>query len=120
LRLLVDIALTARDPNCGGYNFAWDGNGDVIFDDTESTRSCRASSSSAGTHGSQLYTLRTLSRATPSLAEAFANEALRPLLDARRIVAFTPRARANVQGRLDSPWQQAALRANRAIGGCAR
>jgi phage gp46-like protein len=60
-----------------------------------------------GTHGSQLYTLRTLTRGTPSLAEAFANEAVQPLINARRIINFAPHARSNVNGQrfvLDFTW----------------
>jgi phage gp46-like protein len=100
-----DIALV-RDPNTGCHNFAWGPSGDVVFDDTEehAIMSClieqrgRWWADTDGTHGSQLYTLRTLTRGTPSLAEAFANEAVQPLINARRIVSFTPRARVNVQG----------------------
>jgi phage gp46-like protein len=109
-----DIALV-RDPNTGCHNFAWDPSGDVVFDDTEAhaIMSClvdqraRWWADTDGTHGSQLYTLRTLTRGTPSLAEAFANEAVQPLVNARRIVAFTPRARANFQGQrflIDVDW----------------
>jgi phage gp46-like protein len=100
-----DIALE-RDPNTGGHNFIWDEAGDVVFTDSEehSVMSClveqraRWWADTDGTHGSQLHTLRTLTRGTPSLAEAFANESVQPLLNQRRIVSFTPRAQANVQG----------------------
>ena len=100
-----DVSL-ARDPNTGGHNFVWDTTGDVVFDDTEqhAVMSClvehraRWWADTDGTHGSQLHTLRTLTRGTPSLAEAFAVESVQPLVAARRIVGFAARARANVQG----------------------
>ncbi len=109
-----DIALE-RDPNTGGHNFAWDATGDAVFDDTEqhAVMSClveqrgRWWADTDGTHGSQLYTLRTLTRGTPSLAEAFAVEAVQPLLSQQRIVGFSAHARANVRGQrflLDVDW----------------
>ena len=100
-----DIAL-ARNPNTGGHNFVWDDSGEVVFDDTEqhAVMSClveqrgRWWADTTGTHGSQLYTLKTLTRSTPSMAEAFANEAVQPLLSEQQIVSFTSQAQANVQG----------------------
>jgi phage gp46-like protein len=75
-----DVALV-RVANTGDHNFAWDDSGDVVFDNTEqhAVMSClveeraRWWADTEGTHGSQLYTLRTLTRGRPSLAEAYAN-----------------------------------------------
>ena len=100
-----DVALV-RDANTGGHNLSWDDSGDVVFDNTEqhAVMSClveeraRWWADADGTHGSQLSTLRTLTRGTPSLAEAYANEGVQTLLDQKIISSFDAKAQANVQG----------------------
>jgi phage gp46-like protein len=99
-----DVALV-RDANTGGHNFAWDDSGDVVFDDTQqhAVMSClveeRAQwwADTDGTHGSQLYTLRTLTRRTPSLAEAYANEGVQTLLDQQLISRFSALAQSSLR-----------------------
>jgi phage gp46-like protein len=100
-----DIALV-RDANTGGHNLAWDDSGDVVFDNTEqhAVTSCliegraRWWADTNGTHGSQLYTLRTLTLGTPSLSKAYANEGVQTLLDQKMISSFDAQAQANFQG----------------------
>jgi len=109
-----DVALV-RDANTGGHNLSWDDSGDVVFDNTEqhAVMSClveeraRWWADTAGTHGSQLYTLRTLTRGTPSLAEAYANEGAQTLIDQQIISGFTAEAQANIQGQryiVEADW----------------
>jgi phage gp46-like protein len=109
-----DVALV-RDANTGGHNFAWDDSGDVVFDNTEqhAVMSClveeraRWWADTDGTHGSQLHTLRTLTRGTPSLAEAYAIEGVQTLLDQQIISSFSAQAQANVQGQrfiVEADW----------------
>ena len=83
-----DLAMTNQDGGTGLYNFAW-AFGDPTFDDTEAHRVIsllvehRPSprhpgywADETGRRGSLLYTLQTLTSATPSQAEAYAADAL--------------------------------------------
>ncbi len=109
-----DIALE-RDPASGRCNFAWDESGDVVFDGSEEHAVLSVLlehlaawwADTNGTHGSQLHTLKEMRRATPSQAEAYAREALQPLVDQRRIQQVTAQASRAPGGglRLDVAWQ---------------
>lgn len=65
-----------------------------------------------GSYGSQLHTVKTLRRATPSELEAFAREALAPLVTARTILP--PRGRREL--RVDVTLDRALGRASIEVG----
>lgn len=86
-----DVALS-RNPNTGRMNLQWV-NGDVVFDDTcehevmSRLVEKRATwwADEAGTHGSRIYTITHIDASTQSDADAYAREALQPMVDAKRI-----------------------------------
>jgi phage gp46-like protein len=86
-----DIALV-RNPNTGRFNFQWK-DGDVVFDRTcEHEVMSRLVEKRAkwwadadGAHGSRLSTITHINASTRSEADAYAREALQPMVDANRI-----------------------------------
>lgn len=106
-----DIALTNRNAKNGKYGLPWNADGDVTFDETlEHEVMCRLVEhrgrwlgDADGTQGSRLYTLRqgssTASR--KSDAEAFAREALQPMLDAKTLTLDKVEATPRSAGRVD-------------------
>lgn len=108
---MLDISLGARRGN-GRFGFVRTADGDVQFDETEAHAVVTSSVERLAswpfdpTHGSKLYTLRNLTSATPSQAEAMALEAEAPLEAAglvRGVSASAAAATAEGQrtGRLD-------------------
>jgi phage gp46-like protein len=84
---LTDIALV-RNPANGRFNFQWK-NGDVVTDTTcEHEVMSRLVEKRAqwwadedGTHGSRIHTVKTLNGSAQSNGEAYAREALQPMID---------------------------------------
>ena len=87
-----DVKLV-RNEATGRFDLSWDSTGDVEFTDNESHAvlvcliEWRAKwwADRDGTHGSQLYKVRSLTKGTSSQVEAYAREALQGLVDANRI-----------------------------------
>jgi phage gp46-like protein len=88
-----DMAMTKQDPSTGLYNFDWS-NGDPLFDDTQAHRCLSLLiehrptpekpgywADETGKRGSYLYTLRNITNATPSQAEAYAADAMQKAVD---------------------------------------
>jgi phage gp46-like protein len=94
---MSDIAI-APNLNNGRQGFAW-ADGDVVFDDTLEHEVLsrlvewrgRWWADSRGTHGSRLFTIKHLSASTTSDAEAYAREALQPMVDAKRLTIVAVR-----------------------------
>jgi phage gp46-like protein len=86
-----DVAL-ARNPNTGRFNFQWK-DGDVVFDSTCEhevisrlvEKRAKWWADETGTHGSRLWTITHINASTRSEADAYAREALQPMIDANRI-----------------------------------
>ena len=88
---MSDVALS-RNQNNGRQNLQW-ADGDVVFDDTLEHEvlsrlvewRARWWADGNGTHGSRLHTIKHLSASTRSDAEAYAREALQPMVDAKQL-----------------------------------
>jgi phage gp46-like protein len=96
----------------GLQGFAFDERGDVVFDESEAHAVMSSLveqrgkwwADPAGTHGSRLRTIRTITASTQSDAEAFAREALAKLvatdrISLKRVVVSIPRT--GVSGRVE-------------------
>jgi phage gp46-like protein len=108
---MVDITLGPRRSN-GRFGFVKTADGDVQFDDTQAHAVVTSAVEQQGswvfdpTHGSKLYTLRSLTAKTPSQAEAMVLEAEAPLEQDNAVVGVTASAKAELNqgqrtGRLD-------------------
>lgn len=88
-----DLAMTSQDPATGRFNFDWE-YGSPKFDNTEAHRCLsllvehRPTANNpgywadeTGKRGSYLYTLRNMTTATPSQAEAYAADAMQRAVD---------------------------------------
>lgn len=101
----TDITLGNRSEATGRYNFVVGDDGDVEFDDKEahavmtSVIEHRGSYSADKTHGSDLFTLKSLTSRTPSQAAAMALEGLQSIEADNTIAAGTKvSAQRNLDG----------------------
>lgn len=87
-----DIALGGRNPRTGLLSPKWDDDGDLVFDDTEEHAVLQSLACKRGQWwadprlGSRLHELKSIVRATSSLATAYAFEGLQPLVELKRIL----------------------------------
>lgn len=99
----MDITLGARSQATGRFNFVIGADGDVSFDDTEAHAVMTSSIEHKGSywldrnHGSDLFTLKSLTSRTPSQATAFVLDGLNTLVQTAVIDAPTVSAKTTTQ-----------------------
>lgn len=88
----MDITMGSRSEKTGRFNFVRGADGDVSFDETRAHEVVTSVTETHGswihdeTHGSKLRSLRKLSTATPSQADAMTLESLQTLEEDNEVV----------------------------------